>query len=371
MSIDRIHDERRTPTADRLSPQRPSGAATGGLLVAIDDQSDSLGVFSVAELLARRERANAHLVGVAAMPQADLPARLTIDEREALLEHQRDRLRKRTKRRLHNAVGRAVYWSTDAALGALPEILAEQAGRRRPQLIVLALNQLQDASRLRDAEGVMRVADAVDVPVLVVPPHQELLFERALVATDFSSSSARAARMALSVMAPRGQLAVIHVEPDIDFEARGHAGWRDANAKGVVQLLDVGRDADPPYFVMEYIARGSLAQHLERAGRLPLGSTVAIFEEIRQMLDEEGHPNQPGRSVVARTISLHGEVASAILDYAVRHKCDLIALGGRRIPDDGSLPLGSVSLAVLLAARCAVLIAPPEPRSVQLPVRDA
>jgi hypothetical protein len=48
----------------------------------------------------------------------------------------------------------------------------------------------------------------------------------------------------------------------------------------VVQLLDVGRDADPPYFVMEYIGRGSLAQHLADSGRLPLDSTVAIFEEI-------------------------------------------------------------------------------------------
>jgi eukaryotic-like serine/threonine-protein kinase len=48
----------------------------------------------------------------------------------------------------------------------------------------------------------------------------------------------------------------------------------------VVQLLDVGRDADPPFFVMEYISRGSLAQHLESAGRPELDRTVAIFEEI-------------------------------------------------------------------------------------------
>jgi eukaryotic-like serine/threonine-protein kinase len=38
----------------------------------------------------------------------------------------------------------------------------------------------------------------------------------------------------------------------------------------VVQLLDVGRDADPPFFVMEYISRGSLARYLERTGPLPL-----------------------------------------------------------------------------------------------------
>lgn len=328
MSIDRIHHDSLIPASERLSPQTSPGVATGGLLVAIDDRSESRGVLSVAELLARRERANAHLVGTAAL--SALPETLTIDEREALREHQRARLRDRTKQRLHNTIGRGVYWSTDAALGALPEILADQAGRRRPQLIVLALNQAEESSRHREAEAIMRVANAVDAPVLVVPPHQELLFERVLVATDFSASSTRAARMALSVMAPSGRLEIIHVEPDIDFEARGHAGWRAANAKGVEQLLD----------------------------------------DLRRVLDGEGHPGQAERSVVARTLSLRGEAASAILDHAVRHKCDLIALGGRRVPDDASLPLGSVSLSVLLTTHCAVLVAPPGPPPVQVPATD-
>ncbi len=48
----------------------------------------------------------------------------------------------------------------------------------------------------------------------------------------------------------------------------------------VVQLLDVGRDADPPFFVMEYVSRGSLARYLERAGPLPLEQATALFEEV-------------------------------------------------------------------------------------------
>ena len=48
----------------------------------------------------------------------------------------------------------------------------------------------------------------------------------------------------------------------------------------VVQLLDVGRDADPPFFVMEYVSRGSLASHLESSGPLPVDHAVATFEEI-------------------------------------------------------------------------------------------
>jgi hypothetical protein len=48
----------------------------------------------------------------------------------------------------------------------------------------------------------------------------------------------------------------------------------------VVQLLDVGRDADPPFFVMEYVNRGSLARHLERVGPMPADPAVALFEEV-------------------------------------------------------------------------------------------
>lgn len=48
----------------------------------------------------------------------------------------------------------------------------------------------------------------------------------------------------------------------------------------VVQLLDVGRDADPPFFVMEYVSRGSLARHLEAVGPMPVERAVAAFEEI-------------------------------------------------------------------------------------------
>ena len=32
----------------------------------------------------------------------------------------------------------------------------------------------------------------------------------------------------------------------------------------VVQLLDVGWQADPPYYVMEYIEQGSLEQRIQR-----------------------------------------------------------------------------------------------------------
>ncbi len=48
----------------------------------------------------------------------------------------------------------------------------------------------------------------------------------------------------------------------------------------VVQLLDVGWNADPPYYVMEYIENGSLEDYLRNQGSLPVVEAVTLFREI-------------------------------------------------------------------------------------------
>jgi len=48
----------------------------------------------------------------------------------------------------------------------------------------------------------------------------------------------------------------------------------------VVQLLDVGWDADPPYYVMEYVEQGSLEELQKREGKLEVRDAVALFREV-------------------------------------------------------------------------------------------
>ncbi len=48
----------------------------------------------------------------------------------------------------------------------------------------------------------------------------------------------------------------------------------------VVQLLDVGWDATPPFYVMEYVEQGSLEDHLAREGPLPVAEAVEMFREV-------------------------------------------------------------------------------------------
>ena len=47
----------------------------------------------------------------------------------------------------------------------------------------------------------------------------------------------------------------------------------------VVQLLGVGWDADPPYYIMEYLEQGSLADRL-RAGSLTVAQAVELFRDV-------------------------------------------------------------------------------------------
>ncbi len=47
----------------------------------------------------------------------------------------------------------------------------------------------------------------------------------------------------------------------------------------VVQLIGVGWDADPPYYVMEYMERGSLAERLQE-GPLPVAEAVELFRDV-------------------------------------------------------------------------------------------
>jgi len=48
----------------------------------------------------------------------------------------------------------------------------------------------------------------------------------------------------------------------------------------VVQLLDVGWDASPPYYVMEYIEQGSLDDLLKREGSMGVREAVGLFREV-------------------------------------------------------------------------------------------
>lgn len=59
-------------------------------------------------------------------------------------------------------------------------------------------------------------------------------------------------------------------------------------SRNIVRLLDVGWNAEPPYFVMEYVENGSLSDYLNR-GPLPVEEAVRIIREIcSALIDAHG-----------------------------------------------------------------------------------
>jgi serine/threonine protein kinase len=78
------------------------------------------------------------------------------------------------------------------------------------------------------------------------------------------------------------------------YEHRGGLDWALLNReveklaflytdRDIVQLIDVGWDSSPPYYVMEYLSRGSLDQLLQQ-GALPSDESVRIVHDVAQAL---------------------------------------------------------------------------------------
>ncbi len=99
----------------------------------------------------------------------------------------------------------------------------------------------------------------------------------------------------------------------------------------VVQLLEVGWDSDPPYYVMEYVEGGSLEDLLRNQGPLPVSQAVEMFREIAT-----GLMHAHGKGV------LHCDLkpANILLDQDLRPR--LADFGQSRLSHEQSPALGTL-----------------------------
>jgi hypothetical protein len=96
-----------TASVDAVAPQRTH---TGPLLIAGEDAEYTRGALHVAELLARRDRVNVHVLG--AVRPLTFPATLLGEaDREAMEEGRRLQHLDRIRQRLHQSVGMVGYFT--------------------------------------------------------------------------------------------------------------------------------------------------------------------------------------------------------------------------------------------------------------------
>jgi nucleotide-binding universal stress UspA family protein len=210
------------------------------------------------------------------------------------------------------AVPGTEQWEKRAVIGMPASVINGLAGDAPRALILMGLGHHGRLDRLFGGETTVPVIQHAKVPVLVVASDARVLPRRAVAAVDFSEASMAAAAVAAELLDDDGTLTLAHVD-----------SFGDAKAQPG-DLVDLYR----------------------------AGARARLDAAVRQV------QRRTQRRV--NGISLHGEIAEALLEYAARANCDLIALGGHELGLVDRILLGSIRTKVVRGAKCSVLIAPPE-----------
>lgn len=283
----------------------------GPVLIAGISDAALVGALRFAEGLARRERVNAHVLGVIRPVSGPvwLPAHVDPETLEAGRKvMQLEALR----RRVHQTVGRSVLFSIEVAAGHPARVLAASARARQSAYIVAGLPGRNAAARRESEDELLEITRATDRPVIAVPHDHAVLPTRALVAVDFGESSRRAALVARQLLGHDARMTLMHVAAESELAVAEQARLAPVYERSARQLL---RD---------------LADEMTQAGGVSVGTVFGT-----------------------------GDPADELLSHLRSGGFDLVACGTQGAAAREQFFTGSVSAALLRRARCAVLLTPP------------
>ncbi|MDQ2664606.1 MAG: universal stress protein [Gemmatimonadota bacterium] len=203
----------------------------------------------------------------------------------------------------------------DVLEGPAAQAIVDVARDRGARVIVIGTGKHDAIGRVLYGERALEIVTLADRPVLIVPTRAVARpVALAVVATDFSAASLRAARAALPMLSAGSRLVLMHV-----------------------------RNAVPEKG--EFTERREFAY--ERA------CEVRFRELLRQL------PSLPGITVETKYIA--GDPAATIVAYANAMDAGLIACGRAGHSFVQRMLVGSVSSAIVRRASCPVLVAPELP----------
>lgn len=206
----------------------------------------------------------------------------------------------------------AKAWPFRSELGPAADNILELAKLHGSEMIVLGLGKHGKLARLFGAETAARVCRRSPAPVLAVDQHAKAPPKSIVVAMDFGSSSVRAAREALELLADGGRLHLVHVRWALNGKTLRDDAWERTYAMGVEQGF------------------ARLLTQLVRPG-------ITVTSEMKL-----------------------GGILETILNAIKERKADIVAVGSHSQNIVDRLLLGSTPATMLRAAKCSVLVAPPE-----------
>jgi nucleotide-binding universal stress UspA family protein len=282
------------------------------ILVATAGEAESRGALRFTAALAARDASPVLALGVATLLPRGMASLVTARQPVALDERSRLEVLDNVRHTVQGVPG-ADAWEKRAFIGMPADVINATASRWKASMIVLGIGRHNRIDRMFGTETAVAVMRRARIPVLAVPQLVRALPVRAVAALDFTAASLAAATLAADLLGDDGTLLLAHV-----------CAFRGAKAK-VGDLVDVYR----------------------------AGARAKLNEAVRMV------QRRTKRQVEG--VMLEGEAGAALVAYARREHCDLIALGGHQLGLMDRILLGSVRTRIVRDAPCAVLIAPPEP----------
>ena len=283
--------------------------AMGGMVVGFDGSPASYSAIESAAVIAAANDLAVHVVSVLP-PMSSYVLNLGMDEPRSEIEDLRVQLRDVA---IRDAIGSGwdrAAWTREVVIGNPADEIARVADERAASLIVLGRSNRGTVDRLLGIDTTMQVMSRSLVPVLVVDDELDKP-SIAVAAIDFSKGSARAASVALKVLAERGTLYLVHVEEPV-----------------------------------EVLPDRSVAQAEPYSGE--------TFFRFRRLVAQLRIPS----NVLVETIVLNGAPVPAIAEFCERVGADVLAVGTHGQKRIGRLSLGTVSRELIRKSRTPIVVAP-------------
>jgi len=282
----------------------------GGIVVGFDGSPASRSAIETASAIAVANGWKVRVVSVIP-PMSSYKLNLGADEPPAEIEDLRIQLRDAA---IRDAIGTQLdraEWVRQVVIGKPAREIAEVADKCAANLIILGHSQRHGIERLLSSGTTSQVLHSSSVPVLLVE-NEIAKPASVVVAVDFSRASARAASVALQMVASPGTVYLAYVQESL----------------GIAPERVTARDAE------SYS-----------------GETLGLFRRLLARL-------RPPRGVVVQTVVLNGIPVPAITEFCQQVGADLLAVGTRGMSAPARAVLGSVSVGLARKLHIPVLIAP-------------